>query len=49
MVDWLTVHGWQASGVSAPDLMARNDRQVASDLLDDTSQSVFVEGGCRDQ
>lgn len=44
VVDWLSAHGWQAAGVSAPDLMARNDRHVAADLEDATPQSVFVEG-----
>lgn len=44
VVDWLVAHGWQATGVSAADLMARNDRHVATDLEDATPQSVFVEG-----
>ena len=44
VVDWLVAHGWQATGVSAADLMARNDRYVAADLDDATPQSVFVEG-----
>jgi methyltransferase (TIGR00027 family) len=44
VVDWLTTHGWQATGVSAPDLMARNGRRVAAGLEDSTPQSVFVEG-----
>ncbi|MDT5410757.1 MAG: hypothetical protein QOG14_2977, partial [Mycobacterium sp.] len=44
VVDWLSAHGWQATGVTAPDLMARNDRHVAADLDDATPESVFVEG-----
>jgi methyltransferase (TIGR00027 family) len=44
VVDWLTAHGWRATGVDAQDLMARNDRHVAADLEDATPQSVFVEG-----
>jgi methyltransferase (TIGR00027 family) len=40
VVDWLVAHGWQATGVSAPELMARNDRYVAADLDDATPQSV---------
>jgi methyltransferase (TIGR00027 family) len=44
VTDWLTTHGWDATGVSAEDLMARNDRRVAADLDDATPQSVFVEG-----
>ncbi len=43
VIDWLSAHGWQATGVIAPDLMARNDRHVAADLEDATPQSVFVE------
>ena len=43
VVDWLSAHGWQATGVSAHDLMARNERHVAADLEDATPQSVFVE------
>jgi O-methyltransferase involved in polyketide biosynthesis len=44
VVDWLSAHGWEAVGVDAPELMARNDRHVPSDLEDATPQSVFVEG-----
>jgi methyltransferase (TIGR00027 family) len=44
VVDWLAARGWQASGTSAPDLMARHGRLVDSDLEDATPQSVFVEG-----
>jgi methyltransferase (TIGR00027 family) len=44
VVDWLVAHGWEADGVDAPELMARNDRHVPSDLEDATPQSVFVEG-----
>jgi methyltransferase (TIGR00027 family) len=44
VVEWLSAHGWQATGTSAPDLMARNGRHVAPDLEDATPQSVFVEG-----
>lgn len=43
VVDWLSAHGWQATGVSAPDLMARNERRAPADLQDATPQSVFVE------
>lgn len=44
VVAWLTTRGWEATGTSAADLMARNDRRVPSDLEDATPQSVFVEG-----
>jgi methyltransferase (TIGR00027 family) len=44
VVEWLTERGWQATGTSATDLMARNGRLVSSDLEDATPQSVFVEG-----
>ena len=45
VAEWLSINGWQSSGVDARDLMARNDRRVAADLGDDaTPQSVFVEG-----
>jgi methyltransferase (TIGR00027 family) len=44
VVDWLSAHGWEANGVDAPELMARNDRHVPTDLEDATPQSVFVEG-----
>lgn len=43
VVDWLTAHGWRASGVSAADLLARNGRSVPSDLDDGVPQSVFVD------
>ena len=42
VVDWLSVHTWDVSAVTAPDLMARNGRVVPSDLDDATPQSVFV-------
>jgi methyltransferase (TIGR00027 family) len=44
VVHWLTAHGWQATGVSATDLVARNGRKVPADLDDAMPQSVFVEG-----
>jgi methyltransferase (TIGR00027 family) len=44
VTDWLTTHGWDATGVSAEDLMARNDRHIPADLEEATPQSVFVEG-----
>jgi methyltransferase (TIGR00027 family) len=44
VVDWLSAHGWHATGVSASDLMARSGRHVAADLDDATPESVFVEG-----
>jgi methyltransferase (TIGR00027 family) len=44
VVDWLAGHGWEAGGIDATDLMARNDRHVPTDLEDATPQSVFVEG-----
>lgn len=45
VVEWLSAHGWQATGIEARELMARNGRRVAADLADDvTPQSVFVEG-----
>jgi methyltransferase (TIGR00027 family) len=44
VVDWLSAHGWEAAGLEAPELMARNDRHVRGDLEDATPQSVFVEG-----
>jgi methyltransferase (TIGR00027 family) len=44
VVAWLSARGWHATGVSAQDLMARNDRHVPIDLEDATPQSVFVEG-----
>jgi methyltransferase (TIGR00027 family) len=44
VVDWLSGRGWEASGVEAPELMARNDRHAPTDLEDATPQSVFVEG-----
>jgi methyltransferase (TIGR00027 family) len=44
VADWLSAHGWQATGVSAAELMARHGRDVAADLDDATPESVFVEG-----
>jgi methyltransferase (TIGR00027 family) len=44
VVNWLSAHGWQATGVSASDLMARSGRHVAADLDNATPKSVFVEG-----
>lgn len=44
VASWLGAHGWQATGVTAPQLMARYQRHVAADLVDATPQSVFVEG-----
>ncbi|CAN5815344.1 class I SAM-dependent methyltransferase [soil metagenome] len=44
VVAWLTAHGWEASGMSAVDLMQRNDRHTPTDLEDATPESVFVEG-----
>jgi methyltransferase (TIGR00027 family) len=44
VTDWLSAHGWRATGVSAPDLMAGNDRHLPVDLEDAVPQSVFVEG-----
>jgi methyltransferase (TIGR00027 family) len=44
VADWLRAHGWQATGISAEDLLARNDRRIPDDLEDATPQSVFVEG-----
>jgi hypothetical protein len=43
VVDRLSAHGWQATGVSAQDLIARNDRHLAADREDATPRSVFVE------
>ncbi|MCV7178131.1 SAM-dependent methyltransferase [Mycolicibacterium sphagni] len=44
VVDWLAAHGWEAAGIDARDLMARNDRHVPTDIEDATPQSIFVEG-----
>jgi methyltransferase (TIGR00027 family) len=44
VVDWLTAHGWQAAGVSAADLMARNNRSAPTDLSDGIPESIFVDG-----
>ncbi|BBX94190.1 MULTISPECIES: SAM-dependent methyltransferase [Mycolicibacterium] len=44
VVDWLEAHGWQATGVSAVDLLARNGRSMPEGLDDGIPESVFVDG-----
>jgi methyltransferase (TIGR00027 family) len=44
VTDWLQAHKWDVTAVTAEELLASNDRSIASDLDEAVPGSVFVEG-----